>query len=268
MPELPEVQAVVDYLIDRIHGDIIKEVDVLWHRTIASHSAAKFKSLILEHSVKQVSRRGKYIVIALDGKTEQFLFIHLRMTGSIDVLKNALPASKHDRLIIRFSSGKQLIFSDTRKFGRMFLTPDPLSITKNLGLEPLDANLNVVELAKQIKSKNGMIKPLLLNQRILVGVGNIYADEALWAAKIHPKCKAKDLTIVQLRNLILAIRRILNLAIKKNGTDFGDGVVDGGMYSPKIYGRAGKPCKRCRFVVKKLVVGQRGTSICPKCQKL
>jgi len=267
MPELPEVQAVVNYISERINGDTIKDVEVLWHRTIASHKPSRFKELILNHSIKKVYRRGKYIVLHLEGRKNQFLFIHLRMTGTIDIVANLKTPSKHDRLIIKLASGKHFIFNDTRKFGRMYLTTEPLNVTKNLGKEPLSAELNIAQVANEIRSKKGMIKPLLLNQRILVGIGNIYADEALWAAKIHPESPANLIPLEQIKRLIIAIRRILQQAIKLSGTDFGDGVVDGGMYSPKIYGRAGKACKRCGFTIKRLLVGQRGTSICANCQK-
>lgn len=150
----------------------------------------------------------------------------------------------------------------------MYLTASPEKVVGKLGLEPLGNEFTLEILTEMLRARKGAIKPLLLNQGLIVGLGNIYVDESLWRAKIHPETQSYRIPLDKIAPLYHAIRETLSQAILLQGTDFGDGVVDNGMYRPIVYGRTGKPCQRCAATIKRLVVGQRGTHICPTCQRL
>ena len=190
-----------------------------------------------------------------------------QLSGSFDVVSERFKRGKHDRFIIGLTNERELRFDDPRKFGRLYVVPHHSVITDSLGMEPFDRSLTPQMFLQMLSSKKGAIKPLLLNQRFIAGIGNIYADESLWHAKIHPLTPACQISLQRATDLLHAIRKVLRQAIKTQGTDNGDGVVDGGMYAPKVYGRESQPCRRCKTKVKRMVVGQRGTHICPRCQK-
>jgi formamidopyrimidine-DNA glycosylase len=194
-----------------------------------------------------------------------FLLIHLKMSGKLNVVDRSAPIEKHDRVVFDLDSGQQLRFNDVRKFGKMWVVIDPEEITGAIGPEPLDAAFNLPKFRALVQSRSGAIKPLLLNQTFLAGVGNIYADEALWLAKIHPLRKADSLSEAEIAALYRSIRKVLRQAIEDQGTDAGDGVIEGD-YAPRVYGREGLPCYRCHQPLHKILVGQRGTHFCPQCQ--
>ena len=267
MPELPEVQATVDYLRDRVEGSTITRAHVSWARTVLPNDPSIFMRDIAGAKISALFRRGKYIGMRLDSTKPRYLFTHLRMSGSLDVIPTEFEVDRHDRVCLELDSGKSIRFNDTRKFGRMTLCDDPDDVVGHLGLEPLDP-LSTPETLKSVLSrKAGRIKPVLLDQTVIAGLGNIYVDEVLWRIKVHPLTITSSLSQEHIIKLHKAIQETLLEAIEKLGCDFGDGVVDGGMYKPRVYGRDDKKCSRCRDTIVRIVVGQRGTHICPTCQR-
>ena len=266
MPELPEVQATVDYLRERVEGATIVRANVSWARTVSPKDPAIFLREISGAKIRSLFRRGKYVGMRLESPKPLYLFTHLRMSGSLDVVPTQFEIDRHDRVCLELDSGKSIRFNDTRKFGRMTLCEDPDDVVGHLGLEPLDPSCTPDALQRVLAPKAGRIKPVLLDQTVIAGLGNIYVDEVLWKIKVHPLTKTSTLSDDLIIKLHKAIRETLVEAIEKLGCDFGDGVVDGGMYKPRVYGRDAKKCSRCRDTIVRIVVGQRGTHVCPTCQ--
>lgn len=266
MPELPEVETIAREMHQRLCGSRITQVEVEWQRTIAKPSANSFISQIKGLSIRAVGRRAKYLVFTLEGKNHllRFLLIHLRMSGQLDLMSKSAQRSKHDRVVFTLDDMRELRFNDVRKFGKLYLVDDQSEITQTLGPEALQISLQ--DFFTRLKIRRGSIKSVLLDQRFIAGLGNIYVDESLWRAKIHPLKKADSLSINQAKALYSSIRKSLNLAIKASGTNIGDGVYPKGAYIPKIYGRQGKSCYHCKHIVERIVVGQRGTHLCASCQ--
>ena len=278
MPELPEVETIVRALREGgregppIVGSTIKGARVYWKRTIAEPGVAAFKDRISGQRVQAVRRRGKFIVFQLSSGT---LLFHLRMSGDLKVEKYAKPNGKsspaqaHDRLILDFTNGKQMIFNDTRKFGRVWLVKDARTVLEGLGPEPLDPALTPKSFFTMLNSKSRQLKPLLLDQNFLAGLGNIYSDEALHLAKLHPLLDSRDVTLEQATTLLKSIRRVLREGIKRNGASI-DWVYRGGDFQNyfRLYQRTGEPCPVCGTPVQRIVLGQRGTHFCPNCQSL
>ena len=273
MPELPEVESAVRKLRKCLPGRTISKVHIRWNSTIALPEPAEFSRLLKGACIEDVGRRAKYIVIRLNESPAReqckkiFLLVHLRMSGSLDILSQSSKAGRHERVRIWLNDGTALCFNDTRKFGRMYLLSDPLKVTGRLGPEPLEKSTTPNLIISALSGKRGAIKPLLLKQSFLAGLGNIYADESLWFARIHPLNRADRIKAEEARDLLKAIRLVLRKAIADNGTDFGDKVIRDGGYSPRAYGRTGEPCLRCGAAIRRIVVGQRSTHFCPKCQK-
>lgn len=277
MPELPEVETLVRRLRESVIGRTIQEVTLYWKRTIARPAPKEFARMLRGYTVQAIDRRAKYLVFTLIGADPapaqgdcestplHFLLIHLKMSGKLSVVEADAPIEKHDRVVFHLDDGRQLRFNDVRKFGKMWVVIDPEEVTGSIGPEPLAADFNLPKFRALVKSRTGVIKPLLLNQAFLAGVGNIYADEALWRAKIHPLRSADSLSDAEIAALYRSIRRVLRTAIEDEGTDAGDGVIEGD-YIPRVYGREGQPCYRCHQPLQKIVVGQRGTHFCPQCQ--
>lgn len=295
MPELPEVETLVRRLREPVIGRTIEDVKIYWKRTIARPAPREFSRLLRGATVQSIDRRAKYLVFTLVGaglaparrtrastslRSAQracaaqskdvvpptlFLLIHLKMSGKLSVVDRAAPLEKHDRVVFQLDDGQQLRFNDVRKFGKMWIVIDPEAVTGAIGPEPLAADFNLPKFRALVQSRSGVIKPLLLNQTFLAGVGNIYADESLWRAKIHPLRRADSLSDAEIAALYRSIRRVLRRAIDDQGTDAGDGVIEGD-YKPRVYGREGQPCPRCHRPLHKIVVGQRGTHFCPQCQ--
>lgn len=269
MPELPEVQSTVEYLSSRISGCLIQSCRILWARTIATHSPKTLTNLLVGKRISKVSRRGKYIVINLEALDHNAaLLIHLRMSGSVEVVSNAIERDPYDRVIISLDNEKELRFNDVRKFGKMYFCNCADTYLQKLGIEPLSKDFKPDMLVSMISRKKGAIKPLLLNQGFIAGIGNIYADESLWLAKIHPTRLAQTIKKNEVLALHSAIIQVLEEAILLKGTDNGDYVVEGGMYQPKVYGRGKENCPSCGTKISRIVVGQRGTHFCGKCQKV
>jgi formamidopyrimidine-DNA glycosylase len=270
MPELPEVECTVRYLKERLRGQIIQNVRVNWKKSIAKPAVAVFTGKIRGAKFKDFSRRGKYIVLGMESNEKDlfYLIAHLRMSGSFDVVNSGSLRSKHDQVVFELAKNKELRFHDIRKFGKIYLVDDKEEILSKLGIEPVFSEHNADDFYSLFQKYKTPIKTLLLRQDIIAGVGNIYADEALWAAKIHPLKLSFRLKKSEAALLYRVLKRILLSAIESSGTDNGDNVVEGGMYKPRAYGRAGEKCYRCGNILRRIIVSQRGTAFCPKCQKL
>jgi formamidopyrimidine-DNA glycosylase len=208
MPELPEVQTIVgDLKAAGVEGTVITGAKVFWSRTIAEPSASAFCRRIKGKKISGIRRRGKFIVF--DFKNGDNLLMHLRMSGRLHLIAQASPRKKHEHVILNFKGGKQLRFHDTRKFGRIYLTSDADKILGRLGPEPLATGFTCKILARRLSLRQRLLKPLLLDQTFIAGLGNIYVDEALWESKIHPCRIAASLTEPEIRALHRAIARVL-----------------------------------------------------------
>ncbi|WKZ36724.1 MAG: DNA-formamidopyrimidine glycosylase [Anaerolineales bacterium] len=264
MPELPEVETIARAIEPQITGRTIVSADVFWARTLAVPSVKKFKDQVKGQRIMGVSRRAKYLVLQLQ---DYNLLVHLRMSGDIIIRQGKTKPEKHDRLLLNFSNSRQLAFNDTRKFGRVWLTDQPETILGRLGPEPLEKGFTPQWLYENLSSRKRQLKPLLLDQTFLAGLGNIYTDECLHIAKLHPLALSNAVTKRQAGALHEAIRSVLREGIRRNGASI-DWVYRGGDYQNhfRVYDREGSPCPVCGTEIKKVIVGQRGTHICPKCQ--
>ncbi len=272
MPELPEVQTVAQSLIDGqglakgIIGRTIARAQVEWPKTVADPDAAEFVRRIQGQTVTGVGRRAKYIRIDL---SEDTLLVHLRMSGDLLLGEQEQPLGKFSRAQIYFEDGVQMSFDDARKFGRLWLVADPESVFAVLGPELLDDSIQPAAFHEMLASRNRQLKPLLLDQSFIAGLGNIYVDEALHAAQLHPLAASNSLDRAKSDELLAAIRQVLRDSIKANGSSI-DWAYRGGEFQNKfnVYQKTGEPCLRCGTPIERIVVGQRGTHICPSCQKL
>jgi formamidopyrimidine-DNA glycosylase len=266
MPELPEVETIARGLRPKLVGRTILSADVRWARTLAIPSSGKFKEQVKGQKIRNVSRRAKFLILQLETYN---ILIHLRMSGDLVVRKGKINPEKHDRLILYLSGGQMLAFNDTRKFGRVWFTDEPGRVLGKLGPEPLEKGFTAEWLYNNLHSRKRQLKPLLLDQNFLAGLGNIYADECLHMAKLHPLALANTVKHRQAEALHKAIRAVLKEGIRRNGASI-DWVYRGGGYQDyfRVYGREGQPCGTCGAIIRKLTIGQRGTHICPNCQKL
>lgn len=285
MPELPEVQTIVSDLDKKLTGHILKGVWTDWPKSF--HTSLKtLKKEIKEQKIKSVRRRAKNILIDLDqGKT---LLIHLKMTGHLlyrdknwkkQANKNHPlndPYNQYIRTIFFLDRNKELAFSDLRRFGEIMLfrttKENKIKRLKRLGPEPLDNKFTLVKFLKALENKKGRVKSVLLDQSVISGIGNIYADEILWEAKINPLTRVDELTSRKKRKLLLAIKKILKKAVKSRGTsvaDYRDPSGKRGSYQNirKVYQRKSKPCYRCYTPIQTTKINNRGTSFCPVCQR-
>ncbi|WKZ43133.1 MAG: bifunctional DNA-formamidopyrimidine glycosylase/DNA-(apurinic or apyrimidinic site) lyase [Anaerolineales bacterium] len=266
MPELPEVESIARKLKPDLIGRKILSADLRWARTLAVPTPKKFAEQIKGQKFLGVGRRAKYLDLRL---TSFHLLIHLRMSGDLHIKDSANQPEKHDRLIIKLSGNKSLAFNDTRKFGRVWLIADPTELFSVLGTEPLSKEFTPQWLHAALHKKHRQLKPLLLDQTFLAGLGNIYSDEALNIAKLHPLRESSSVTAKQAKALHDAIRNVLNEGIRRNGASI-DWVYRGGEFQNyfRAYDREGEPCKNCGAKIKRIVVGQRSTHYCPRCQRL
>lgn len=267
MPELPEVETIARKLRPELVGKSILKADLLWSRTLATPSPAKFKKQVKGQEIQGVGRRAKYFVMDL---TDFYLFIHLRMSGDLYIKEVDAATEKHDRLILSLDpGGNKLVFNDTRKFGRVWLVQDPDEVVGGLGPEPLSEEFTAQMLYDGLHVRHRQLKPLLLDQSFLAGMGNIYTDEALHMARLHPLATSDSVNWEQSQALWEAIREVLQEGIRRNGASI-DWVYRGGEFQNyfRVYDRKGQPCPVCGTTIERLVVGQRGTHICPSCQRI
>ena len=270
MPELPEVETVARGLATQLVGRTIESTTVRWPRTIAVPCVRDFEARIIGRTVVSVGRRGKYVVVQLD---QCYLLIHLKMSGRLMVLPQEEPLDKHTHTVFDLDDGRQLRFRDVRKFGRVYLIEDPAQVTSSLGPEPLAHDFTLDDFQRLLSRRSGRLKPLLLNQQFLAGLGNIYADESLFVAGLHPLRKADSLAPEDQARLYAAIRSVLQRAVDRRGTTLDDGgyvdaAGEAGEYQSDIsvYGRTGEPCSVCTGPIERIVVGGRSTHYCPHCQ--
>lgn len=273
MPELPEVETVVRLLRSPLIGRTIVGAEVYWLRSVVPPDPLSFSSRLSGQTIGEIGRRGKWAVITLDGR--DVLLVHLRMTGRLILTSGARTTDeRHLRVRLLLDDGQVLDFIDPRKFGRMILTDRPEEVLGELGVEPLGEDFTAARLGEILTHRRGRIKTLLLDQRFIVGLGNIYSDEALWRAGIHPLREACSLSPAEIERLHHAIREVLGEAIASGGTTLGDQSYrqpDGrqGEFASAlaVYGRAGQPCPRCGMAIERTRLGQRGACYCPVCQK-
>lgn len=270
MPELPEVETIAQTLrqgtnhTPGIVGLTILGAEVYWDRTIDEPDAGEFKRRVVGQQITAIGRRGKYLVFSLAKDT---MLVHLRMSGDLLVGPANQSLADHVRVALTLSDDLQLAFNNPRKFGRIWLLADPERHFARLGPEPLDPNLTGEEFAGRLASRNRQLKPLLLDQAFIAGLGNIYVDEALYLAKLHPLTRSNTLDSDDAVKLLAAIREVLSEGIRRNGASI-DWVYRGGDFQNyfHVYQQTDKPCQECGTSIHRIIVGQRGTHFCPVCQ--
>jgi formamidopyrimidine-DNA glycosylase len=275
MPELPEVETIANDLRSAgVVGKTLTRARVYWPRSIAAPSPPDFCRRMEQKTVVSIGRRGKFLVFGFaDGDS---LLIHLRMSGRLHWVAAGSDRLPHEHVVLSFADGSDLRFHDTRKFGRLYLLPRAGAILTGWDRSLLEPAFLPANLATMMRGLRRMVKPLLLDQTFIAGLGNIYVDEALWEAQIHPRRLSDSLSAAEVRALHGAIRRVLRRGIKNLGTSLGTGKAN--FYSVgrrrgrnrdqlKVFRRTGEACPRCAAKIKRIIVGQRGTHICPHCQK-
>ncbi len=287
MPELPEIQTIVDDLNKTILNKKIKKVDIRLSKIVRGANKT-FCSILKNNSFQKISRWGKFIIIQLSQKNK-YLIVHLRMTGQIIYInKNKIIAgghgeeknqldlpSKQTHLIIYFQDQSRLFYNDQRQFGfwQAVNLKGVKEVQNKLGLNPLSTEFNLLSFKKLLENKKGNIKAFLLNQKYVAGLGNIYTDETLFKAHILPSRKIDTLTLGEIKKLYKAVKDILTLSVKHRGTTFNNYVDARGRKGKfikflKVYKKEGQKCSRCKKeIIKKIKIAGRGTRYCPYCQE-
>ena len=274
MPELPEVETVARSLRPFLLERTITGFDRYWPRVLHEIELAAFRKAVVSRTIVDVRRRAKFLVLVLD---RGFVLVHLRMTGKLYPLP-AVPPKRERKLMsasFALSDGQFLIFEDQRRFGRIYYyatAEDLAHWSTRFGPEPLEADFTPHWLTHNLKTSKRQIKPLLLDQEFIAGLGNIYVDESLWLAKIHPLTPAAQVPPAKTRRLHAAIQEVLEKSIQLHGTSFMNfkflGGYEGG-YTDQllVFARQGQPCPRCKRPIVKLKIAQRGTHVCEYCQR-
>jgi formamidopyrimidine-DNA glycosylase len=294
MPELPEVETVARDLRGLVVGARIVETRVNWLKTLRSQDPGAFEEAVVGRTIVGTSRRAKLVVLDLDGGLsdtgEQLpddgaaITIHLKMTGQLFVVRAGQPEDPYVRLVMAFEDGRELRFRDIRKFGRVGVAwRDPKTgdlrgelggtkTFKGFGPEPLDPGFTARAFSRRLRGRRGRLKSILLDQSFIAGVGNIYADESLWAARLHPLRSAQSLRSGDASRLYRELIRILHEAVLRRGSSIDDYTApegDGEMQERlQVYQRAGDPCRRCGRPIRRIVLGGRSTHFCSWCQRL
>jgi len=272
MPELPEVETIVRQLRPLLVGRTVTRVRLPWPGVVQRPSAASFRAGVAGRRVVAVRRRAKYFVFDLDDG--RALVGHLRMTGRMAIEPSAAPPLRREwvRASFELDDGRRLVFADVRKFGRLALVRELDEALPAIGPEPLSDAMDGAWMAAALAHRRRLLKPLLLDQSFLAGLGNIYVDEALHAAGLHPLRSSHRVSRAGAASLAGAIKGVLQRAIEAGGSSFDafyrtpegkPGAYQDGFL---VYGRDGLPCRRCGATIVRLVVGQRGTHVCPRCQ--
>ena len=293
MPELPEVETMARLVRPALLGRHVTDVEVAWERTLGGVGEAEFRRLVLGKRLVEVERRAQYLLLGLAGSSEgspsAYLVVHLRMTGRLVVVEHGgvdEPRSPWMRLGLELGAvpggrgaratqgGRgRLEFIDPRKFGRVVATEDPAEVLPDLGPEPLGEAFTAAWLREALAGRQRQLKPLLLDQAFLAGLGNIYVDESLFRARLHPLTPAARVSSAKSAALHRAVREVLAEAIEREGSSFDtfyrtpEGNPGSYQHQFAVYGRTGRPCRRCGAKVRRVVVGQRGTHFCPRCQR-
>lgn len=270
MPELPEVETVRRRIEPVLTGRLFEHVDIHDARLVRPNKPAEVAAELAGERVEAVERRGKYLIVRFE--TGRVLLVHLRMTGSLSHgRRGSLEDDPHRRAVVRLENGSDVAYRDVRRFGTwLLLEPGELApyIDTRVGPEPLGPGFTTAFLARRLAGRAAPLKAAILDQRTVAGLGNIYADEALWRARLHPERPAGELTADEIAELRRAVRAALRRGIARQGADLGDGVYASGSMQDEFhaYGRAGEPCDRCGMPIAKTRVAGRGTWFCPACQ--
>ena len=262
MPELPEVDSYRTGLNKMIKGWKLKGGRSIWQKACVDD----FR-IVKNQKIKGFDRRGKYLIINL---SKNHIIVHLRMTGRIDVSDET---PKYTTVEFDFENGQKMCLVDYRKFGRVWIVDNPSTIVSHLGIEPLSSKFTLEKFKNLIEKRSGIIKPLLLNQAFIAGIGNYLADEILFRSSIHPLRKANTLSGKEIKDLYNSIKYIIKKSIDYGGTTFltfrGPEGKKGEFWKKlQVFRKTGEPCPHCESPIKRIVVGQRGTHYCEKKQKL
>jgi formamidopyrimidine-DNA glycosylase len=269
MPELPEVETTVRALRQPLLGQTITGVRSDWPRQVIEPDIREMDARIGGRKIQSINRRGKYLVFGLEGG--EHLIIHLKMSGHLSVVPAEIPPDKHVHTVFTLAGGRELRFRDTRKFGRVYLVQELDNVLGPLGPEPLSPQFTAEDLLHRLQGRRRVLKPLLLDQTFIAGIGNIYADEALHRAQLLPTRISNDLTRDESRALHSAIQWVLRLAITREGASIDnyrkpDGSKGEMQEAFAVYGRTGEPCHRCGAIIERMVLGGRSTHFCRSCQ--
>jgi formamidopyrimidine-DNA glycosylase len=275
VPELPEVETVRRRLVPVLEGRRFSEVEITDARLTRPFDPVEVARELQDERVAVVDRRGKYLIVRFE--SGRALLVHLRMTGSfLHDGSGQLPDDPHRRAVVRLDDGSDIAYRDVRRFGTWLLLESADVdgyIDARVGREPLAANYRAKHLAEALAGRRAPVKAAILDQRTVAGVGNIYADEALWRAEIHPLTPAASLGPDEVQALYRGIRQALQAGLRRQGSTLRDyrlpdGGTGGAQHEFKVYGRGGEPCDRCGTPIDKIRVAGRGTWYCPNCQRL
>jgi len=275
MPELPEVETIRQDMIKKVKGKKIKKVKVKDGRNIKILSPSEFQKKLVGKTIEDIERRGKFLILHLS--SNELLIFHLKLTGRLLFFSKEIEKEPdYTRIIFTFTDESKLFFTDMRVFAEVILIPqdeiESIDAIKNMGPEPLSSDFTCEKFKEILRGKKGKIKPLLMDQTVLAGIGNIYSQEALYRAGIHPERPVSKLSEKEIELLYQALVEVLKEAIKYRGSSV-DAYVDldgkEGEFVPhlRVYGREGQRCFRCNFPIKKKKIGGRGTYFCSQCQK-
>ena len=275
MPDLPEVETIRKGLINLVGGAVIIDVAVFWDRMITPpFSTERFKTVLRGEQIHTIERRGKYLIFLLD---HWAMISHLRMEGKYEVSEAGEPIKKHTHVIFYLADGRQLRYLDVRKFGKFTLLPiekrDEYEPFKKMGPEPTADFFKLSKFKKDLSKSHRAIKAVILDQNIVAGVGNIYADESLFQAKIHPLQAADTIGPAAAKRLHEAVMDVISRSVEAGGSTirtYKNTLGEAGKFqvSLAVYGQIGQPCPNCGHPIEKIRVAQRGTHYCPHCQQL
>ncbi len=269
MPELPEVETVKNELAPYILGRKFTGITLLWDGIVKAPSIEEFRSRLIGQKITGLSRHGKYLVLSLND--DDSLVIHLKMSGSLLLSRDSKEPPQYTRAVFYLGGGTSIFFRDPRKFGRVWLVNDWRTVTKNLGPEPLEAEFTPQVLAQRLKKRKAPVKALLCDQSVIAGIGNMYADEALFAAGINPLRSGASLTGAEIERLHQAIQQTLRAAIGNKGASIVNYYRPGGEtgtahFEFKVAHGRGRNCPNCGTPIQRIPVRNRGTYFCPRCQ--
>ncbi len=268
MPELPEVETIKNELMPHIIGRKLTGVTLFWDGIVRQPSVTDFRSRLIGQKITGLARHGKYLIVGLT--SDDLLIIHLKMSGSLLISRDSSEPPKYTRAIIHLDKGTNIFFRDPRKFGAMWLVGDKDTIVGKLGPEPLEADFTPQVLAQRLKNRTAPIKALLFDQSFVAGIGNMYADEALFAAGIHPLRPGGSLSQDEIERLHSAIKQVLWSAIGNKGASVVNyyrpsGELGTAHFEFKVAHGRGKDCPNCSTPIQRITVRNRGTYFCPKC---
>jgi len=271
MPELPEVETTRLGILPHIRKQKVTQV-IIRNRRLRWPIPYNLNRELPEHVVDNVQRRAKYLLFHTDAGT---MIVHLGMSGSLSIVSSNKPASKHDHMDIYFGNRKILRLTDPRRFGSVLWTkqpPERHKLLRGLGPEPLSDNFNADYLYQLSRGRRVAVKNFIMNSHIVVGIGNIYASEALYLGGINPKRAAKNISLQRYKHLVTAIRTVLNAALESGGSTLRDFSTPDGkpgyfQHHFKVYGKTGLACEKCKHLIRQITLGQRSTFYCPHCQK-